>query len=368
VKRLNLQSLPHIIDLPDSGIVTISQSRNHVSVWNETSAFIISSLAEQSPQEIAKNLADYFNLPFEQTLFDVELTAKNLADQERLSFCGNVQSSTAIIAKSELRYFNVEGHILSIEAPSAVIAMVMQLWAHLETVPALGSINLKIQMIDELNGSLSVMGEKKIDLAPVHVLLGGAYQQIVERLHPKLKWCAFIHAASVSLNGNGVILAAQSGSGKSTLTAMLVAHGYQYHSDDMVPLTLQSNRIASFPLPISVKPGAVKALAPIYACLDAAETAKTQYVIQDASFVGDMPKAKALVFPKYVKDATTRFEDISVSDALAKLFEDRIHFGYPVEPARVQNFVDWLSSIPRKTLVYSKFEEAEKCLSNLLQG
>jgi hypothetical protein len=146
-----------------------------------------------------------------------------------------------------------------------------------------------------------------------------------------------------------------------------VAHGYQYHSDDMVPLTLQSNRIASFPLPISVKAGAVKTLAPLFKCLDAAETVKTQHIIQDACFVGEMPKAKALVFPKYVKDATTQFEDISVSDALAKLFEDRIHFGYPVEPERVQNFVDWLSTIPRKTLVYSKFEEAEKCLSNLLQ-
>jgi Coenzyme PQQ synthesis protein D (PqqD) len=358
-----LNSSFHIIDVPDGGIITVSQNGQHVSLWNETSAFIISSLKDQTAEEIALTLSAHFQIAYEIALADVQATIANLnKNPKQESLDQNIFASASFAQK----YFDLDGMIFSLHAPMSLLDMMMALWSHRECEPSASTVNIEIALLDDFNGNLKLNGVEKIDHAPIHVLLGGVYQHIVETLHPASQWGAFIHAAAVSKNGNGVILAAQSGSGKSTLTAMLVAAGYEYHSDDMVPLTFRNHKIAAFPLPITVKHGAAKTLAPLFKNINADEKTLTQHIIQDRSFKAAKPIAKALVFPKYVKDAATSFEDVSVSDSLLRLFEDRIHFGYPVSVERVQDFVQWLSSVPRKTLVYSKFEEAEQSLSTLI--
>jgi hypothetical protein len=365
-----LHSELKIIDVPDGGIVTVSENRHQIALWNETSAFIITSLIDQSPTHVARILSEHFNISFEKAFEDVLSVVKALECQNRPL----LKQEPAAVAnfdtefKQEHKYFDLDNCAFKISAPRAVMDKILALWSHRECGAVELCDKINITLYDFENGKMTLNGVEKIDSAPIHVLLGGVYQQIIETLHSKETWSAFIHAAAVSKNEKAIILAAKSGSGKSTLTAMLVNAGYDYQSDDMVPVTFNTHNIAPFPLPITVKPGAAKVLANLFKEINAKEKTVTQHIICKQSFRSTLPHAKALVFPKFVRNAETVFETVSVAKALTLLFEDRIHFGYPANVERIQDFVGWLSSVPRKTLVYSNFYEAEKCLSSLIQN
>jgi len=64
------------------------------------------------------------------------------------------------------------------------------------------------------------------------------------------------HAACLSWKGKGVILPAQSGHGKTTLSAWLLSNGFDYLTDELVYLPLDSRQAMCFGRPLNVKYGA----------------------------------------------------------------------------------------------------------------
>ena len=154
---------------------------------------------------------------------------------------------------------------------------------------------------------------------------------------------------------------------KSTLTAYSVARGYEYLSDDLVPLMAHGGGVAPFPLPISVKPGSAPVLAPFYAALVGDPKGQTQFIIQHTSFIGPARPAKALVFPRNIPCEALRHAfavSLSVQEALARLLRDRIYLGSSLEQATLRKFIDWLQNVNRgNELVYCDLQEAEHCIS-----
>ena len=63
------------------------------------------------------------------------------------------------------------------------------------------------------------------------------------------------HAACLSWKGKGIILPAQSGHGKTTLSAWLLSHGFDYLTDELVYLPLDSRQAMCFGRPLNVKYG-----------------------------------------------------------------------------------------------------------------
>jgi hypothetical protein len=63
------------------------------------------------------------------------------------------------------------------------------------------------------------------------------------------------HAACLSWKGKGIILPAQSGHGKTTLSAWLLAHGFDYLTDELVYMPLESRQAMCFGRPLNVKYG-----------------------------------------------------------------------------------------------------------------
>ena len=61
------------------------------------------------------------------------------------------------------------------------------------------------------------------------------------------------HAACLSWKGKGVILPAQSGHGKTTLSAWLLSNGFDYLTDELVYLPLESRQALCFGRPLNVK-------------------------------------------------------------------------------------------------------------------
>jgi hypothetical protein len=76
-----------------------------------------------------------------------------------------------------------------------------------------------------------------------------------------------VHAGSVALDGHGILFPAASGRGKSTLVALLIAHGFDYVSDDTVAFDPVNQTLHAFPKHIAIKPGSLRVLTPYYPAL-----------------------------------------------------------------------------------------------------
>ena len=63
----------------------------------------------------------------------------------------------------------------------------------------------------------------------------------------------FLHAAAIEWQGTALLLAAESGSGKSTTTWGLLHHGFQYLSDELSPVDLNTMRVFPYPHALCLK-------------------------------------------------------------------------------------------------------------------
>jgi hypothetical protein len=63
----------------------------------------------------------------------------------------------------------------------------------------------------------------------------------------------FLHAAALEFRGKAYLLAGESGSGKSTTAWGLLHHGFQYLSDELGPIDLNSMQVLAYPRALCLK-------------------------------------------------------------------------------------------------------------------
>ncbi len=347
-------------------MLTVDRAKNEVQLWSAPSALVWEAFSFGAEQA-AQILADVYNISADQAQSDFEplLRLWNKTEVFRPGPSRRLNHKPPL--QNRKRYYSIMGTCFALEVPKALDLSFHKLWSNLETEPQAEATVLHCDCDETGGGSLFMNRILKIEDAPQHVLLGGLMQTIVECLHPAIRWSAFIHAAAVCSGGKAAIFAAASGSGKSTLTAYLTSRGFDYLSDDIVPFAYRQHVIAPLPLPIGAKPGAIRALIEFFPLLQT-DTNHSQHIFLNADFSGPMPKAVALVFPRYEAGAKLKLEMIGPSEALRRLLEDRIHFGFPVDIEKVTDFIDWLESAQRVVLTYSRFEDAEICIREILKS
>jgi hypothetical protein len=238
---------------------------------------------------------------------------------------------------------------------------------HLRTGTVAPDLDCVLQTDAEGTGSLTVNGVTCVDGLQENLLIGALYQTVLEHLHPAGRWCAMIHAGAVAKDGDALVIAAPSGSGKSTLIAYLVARSFEYLADDLVALS-QDGAVTPFPLPIGVKSGGAKALAPFYRTIDPHFPGEVQYIADEGNFLAPARPAKMLLFANYVAGAAASIDTLSIESALARLLNDRIFFGYPIGEDALSEFFHWLRGAERWALTYSRFEEAERCVAQIMRA
>jgi hypothetical protein len=360
-------------------MVLLHPDRRRLSVYNQPARLLWRSLRAGDAACLPHILVSRYGLPLEAAQRDVDAILAQWIEQG-LVVVGDdrprpaIETPTAEITdispSKKTEAYRFANLVVALSAQASLLGRIAPLLAHLRIADAKPNPCPDLACVIGQTGAdryfIAVDGRVTVDDVEEHVVIGAFHQTVIERLYPGAQWRAFMHAAAVARDNAVAIFAAPSGSGKSTLTASLVARGYDYFSDDMVPLMAQGDAVAPFPLPTSVKPGAARVLSRCYPSLDGFEASKLQYLFHATPFAARPAPARALIFPRYVRGAPTRFESLSVTEALTRLMSDRVYLGYPIEPAAVRGFALWLGRVGRYELVYSDIEEADRCVSQAL--
>jgi hypothetical protein len=207
-------------------------------------------------------------------------------------------------------------------------------------------------------------GRERLRSGDAAVVLGALYVAVLERIRPGVEWFALIHGAALARDGSGVALLGSSGSGKSTLGAALMREGFDFLSDDIVPLAAPDAAIVPWPLPLSLKPGSIDVLLPRIPELESAPRYRTKGVeartLTPPQQAWDLEPVglNILLFPRFVEGAAPQFRKLSPFEALERLLTDRVWLGDPITEERATAFLAWLERTPAHALVYGTLDDA----------
>ena len=144
-----------------------------------------------------------------------------------------------------------------------------------------------------------------------------------------------MHAASATLAGVTVVLAADMESGKTTTVAGLLRSGFAYVTDEAVALDPETCRVSPFGKTLSLDPGSWT-LFPECAPLDDFRP-RVQWFVEPHHLgartnTGPVAAPEIVLFPKYVAGATTEVLPVSPAEATHELA--RMTFDFARHPRR----------------------------------
>jgi hypothetical protein len=116
--------------------------------------------------------------------------------------------------------------------------------------------DLEYEIRRRRNGSgyrLARQGRGPITAADDGELLFILEKELTIELQKIRRGLYFLHAAALSIAGQAMLIVAASGTGKSTTAWALLHHGFDYLSDELAPLDLDSLRIHPYPHALCLK-------------------------------------------------------------------------------------------------------------------
>jgi hypothetical protein len=235
---------------------------------------------------------------------------------------------------------------------------------HLETPAAQPQTRIEIRGSAVAEAILFRDGLERMRTSDPGLLVGGLWHAVLECIYPNAQWRAVIHGAALARNGIGLALVGRSGSGKTTLAAGLVSRGFDYLSDDAVPLSEPDGEIVPWPLPLSIKPGSVSLLTSRFPELENAPAYSTKGIearlLPPAAQAWEAAavKLRTLIFPRFVAGAAPNRRRLSQFEVIQNLLTDRVWLGYPITEARVKSFLDGLDGTTAYAISYGTLDDA----------
>lgn len=181
-----------------------------------------------------------------------------------------------------------------------------------------------------------------------------------------------VHAGAVGRGDACVLLPGVAGAGKSTLTAALLHDGWDYLSDDTVPVDAADGRAIALTPPLTVKAGSLAVLSPLYPALpELPEYGRADQEVRylpppaDKACPADRAVA-AVIFPRYRPGGDPRLIEIPAAQAFTRLAEAGIFAHRPRDPARLKALLDWFGGLPSYALEYDRLADACRLVADAL--
>ena len=152
--------------------------------------------------------------------------------------------------------------------------------------------------------------------------------RIVFHVADKVKSAHCLHAAAVVHDKNALVIPASSGSGKSTFTSWLAANGFEYLTDELI--VINGQMIEGIARPIQIKSHGKHAVEELLVEPDSVIEGKIANAVLPQSLGATLAAAgqyqvKAIVFPKYDKEADFIFDEISSAEAGLNLMANHVN-------------------------------------------
>lgn len=362
----------------DQGIVLWNERGSRLYVYNGTVRLLVPSLTQGATLgELADILCDAYGVERQRALSDCAALLDHLQSGGLLEG-GRDESASADAAGAvefsgavpEAGWFTarINGKNIRIGAGAALAEFLRPLFP--DPQPRGGAADIEILCRpDGRAWTVTADGKLRAQIDDPAEIAGAILEQVVRALNPEQKWLAFLHAGSVRRNGAAIVLPGASGSGKSTLIGFLAANGFDYLSDDVVPLVAPQGDVVACPLSISLKSGSrgLYPAPPNFELVTLHDRFRTDQLLLPPSSLWETPPtpSRAAVFPKYQPNRPTSFARIAPMDGLARLFNDRVFLGYPLDEASIANFLRWAERTPFYSLQYGELKEAARCLATL---
>ncbi len=194
-----------------------------------------------------------------------------------------------------------------------------------------------------------------------HCFIQLKYHVMTALIQANTQWLWF-HAGAVANPNGAVLFPATAGGGKSTLTTFLTQQGWQYCSDDVVPLDFYTQQI--YPVPQTPRPrGEISTLLSAHQLTQV----KKQAVSFTPQQISDRPHpVQAIIFPHYQPDSETKIHSCSPGQSITFLLQNCINF--PDHKTQAMPFlVKLIQHIHHFELVYSDRTAACSQLEHLSQ-
>lgn len=192
------------------------------------------------------------------------------------------------------------------------------------------------------------------------------YIELVNLFYSKQssQWLSFAHASALKKNNKAIILTATGGSGKSTLAGLLLLNGFEFLSDDFVPIDSKNLKVFPFPAALCVKNDAIELLSAKGMEFTSNPAKSSAY----AKPLHNLVQAKAckttsLVLVKYNPHVELVFEPLPILDALY-LFLQEAWVGDDTK--RAKKFINWFSKLSFYKLEYGNNKKAVDAITTLM--
>ena len=213
-------------------------------------------------------------------------------------------------------------------------------------------------------------------LKETHLFKGKVFFEMMNKAYQKSEddWMALLHGSAISNGKECIIVAGDSGAGKSTTTALLLANGFHFLSDDFVAVSANDSKVYAFPTAISIKRGAVNKLSTAFPeILNAKEyyypelNKHVRYLAPKHAAKADVQKmpVKAIIYVHFNANATFHFGALNNASALQKLIPDSW-----ISPRHenAKRFLNWGAEMQFYNLNYATDDQMISTIKNFFNN
>lgn len=180
------------------------------------------------------------------------------------------------------------------------------------------------------------------------------------------------HAAAVCAGNTGVLIPGKSGAGKSTLALWLAARGFNYLTDELVHVPLDTRTIEAFTRPINLKKNGCQLLENELDIKDTEDRILANnrlsivpHRLVNPAYERRRPDISIIVFPHVVEDGEHGLELLSKAHAGLRMVECLVN-GRNIPNHGFDQVSRLVRDVPAYALRYTGFETLPRLLGDIL--